>query len=220
MGHNIDLIQAAGIKSVDEARMLIDSGFTHLGFPHFLPVNKEDTTLDESREIINHIKNRVIPVLITYQSNTEEIVKTLNFLDINHVQLHGKIGFAEIKKIRRYRSDLILIKSIIVRKDNVEDLLREVKIYQDHIDHFITDTFDPETGAEGATGKVHDWSVSRSIVEESKKPVILAGGLNHGNVSEAINYVKPSGVDVHTGIEDRYGNKDKLMSEKFVQECK
>jgi phosphoribosylanthranilate isomerase len=219
MGHKIDLIQTAGIKSVDEARMLIECGFTHLGFPHFLPVNKEDTTLEESRKIIGQIKYDCIPVLITYQSLANEIIETLSFLDINHVQLHGKINLTEIKKIKRKRGGIVVIKSIIVKDNNIDELLSKVNSFQEHIDYFITDTFDPITGAEGATGKTHDWSVSRRIVQASKKPVIMAGGLNHRNVAEAIKFVKPTGVDVHTGIEDRDGNKDNIKSKMFVREC-
>jgi phosphoribosylanthranilate isomerase len=54
---------------------------------------------------------------------------------------------------------------------------------------FITDTFDPSTGASGATGKTHDWDISKSLVQLSPKPVILAGGLNAENVYEAILHV-------------------------------
>ncbi|MGH7810735.1 MAG: hypothetical protein ACREP5_10705 [Candidatus Binatia bacterium] len=50
------------------------------------------------------------------------------------------------------------------------------------VDAFITDTFDPESGASGTTGKTHDWRVSRRLVELTNRPVILAGGLTPKNV--------------------------------------
>jgi hypothetical protein len=50
--------------------------------------------------------------------------------------------------------------------------------------------------------------VSTALVETSKKPVILAGGLNHENVLRAIKEVKPWRVDVHTGVEERNGIKN------------
>ena len=84
---------------------------------------------------------------------------------------------------------------------------------------FITDTFDPATGASGATGKTHDWTVSRKLVELSPKPVILAGGLNPSNVYEAIRIVRPAGVDVHTGVEDSSGRKSRSLIEAFVNEA-
>ena len=89
-----------------------------------------------------------------------------------------------------------------------------------YVDAFIPDTYDPETGASGTTGKTHDWTISRKFVELSTKPVILAGGLNADNVREAIVAVKPAGVDAHTGVEGANGRKDSEMIQRFVSEAR
>ena len=86
------------------------------------------------------------------------------------------------------------------------------------VDGFITDTYAPETGASGATGRTHDWTVSRGLVQLSPKPVILAGGLTPTNVRQAIAEVRPAGVDVHTGVEDASGRKDRAKVLAFVAE--
>ena len=52
----------------------------------------------------------------------------------------------------------------------------------------------------GGTGRVHDWSLSRRIVESAPCPVFLAGGLNAANVADAIRAVRPYGVDLCTGV--------------------
>lgn len=88
------------------------------------------------------------------------------------------------------------------------------------MDSFITDTFDPTTGASGATGRVHDWTISRALVDLSDKPIILAGGLNATNVRQAIRAVRPAGVDVHTGIEGPDGRKRLDLTKQFVSEAK
>jgi phosphoribosylanthranilate isomerase len=212
----MEIIQAAGIKSIEEARMLIDCGFTHLGFPHFLPVNREDTTLSESKEIIKEVCNKASCVLITYQYKAKEIIETMKYLSVDFLQLHGKIELEEIKNIRNNNKDIRIIKSLIIRDDNKIFPIDEINEYEDQVDYFITDTYDPKTGAEGATGKTHDWNMSREIVIYSKKPVILAGGLTPDNISDAIRVVKPFGVDVHTGIEDDIGNKDRDKACLFV----
>lgn len=65
----------------------------------------------------------------------------------------------------------------------------------------------------GGTGRTHDWDVSWRIVEAVEVPVILAGGLNPGNVAEAMRLVKPYAVDVCSGV--RAGgslDSDKLQS--------
>jgi len=52
----------------------------------------------------------------------------------------------------------------------------------------------------GGTGRIHDWELSRRIVDQSPRPVFLAGGLNAGNVADAIRRVRLFGVDVCTGL--------------------
>ena len=98
----------------------------------------------------------------------------------------------------------------------LENMIRELSPF---IDAFITDTFDPETGASGATGRTHDWRVSRRLVELSDRPVILAGGLTPENVRKAILEVQPAGVDSHTGVEESSGRKSREKVHKFVSEA-
>ena len=59
--------------------------------------------------------------------------------------------------------------------DNLAELEAFVAAFGSHCDAFITDTYDPATGACGATGKVHDWDISRRLRDISPKPVMLAG---------------------------------------------
>ncbi|MBP1686761.1 MAG: phosphoribosylanthranilate isomerase, partial [Deltaproteobacteria bacterium] len=87
------------------------------------------------------------------------------------------------------------------------------------VDAFILDTFDPQTGAAGATGKTHDWRFSRRRVERSQRPVILAGGLTPENARRAILEVQPAGVDAHTGVEDARGRKSRDKVERFLSEA-
>lgn len=57
----------------------------------------------------------------------------------------------------------------------------------------------------GGTGRVHDWSVSAEIVARCPIPVLLAGGLDPGNVARAVSEVRPWGVDVCSGLRDGAG---------------
>ncbi|MBV1704716.1 MAG: phosphoribosylanthranilate isomerase, partial [Hyphomicrobiales bacterium] len=65
------------------------------------------------------------------------------------------------------------------------------------------------------TGRTHDWAVSRDVVATATKPVYLAGGLNPGNVAEAIAAVRPFGVDVCTGLR-REGGLDAGLLGAFM----
>ncbi len=52
----------------------------------------------------------------------------------------------------------------------------------------------------GGTGRLHNWSVSRTIRDRVNVPVFLAGGLKPNNVRAAIEAVRPFGVDVCSGL--------------------
>lgn len=215
-----ELIQVAGIIDLEEAELLINAGVDYLGFPLRLPVNKEDLSEEEAAKIIKTISPPAKGVLITYLDTAKEIVEFADKLGVKVVQLHGKISKSELIKTKELKPDLEIIKSLVIGEYSQDELLTIINEHSNWIDAYITDTFDPKTGASGATGKTHDWAISKKIIEISKKPVILAGGLNADNVREAILTVKPAGIDVHTGIENKSGRKDPKLLIRFVQNAK
>jgi phosphoribosylanthranilate isomerase len=215
-----NLIQIAGVIDIEEAAMLMKAGVEYLGFPLRLPVNKEDLTEEEAVEVIKTIMYPHRAVLITYLNNAKEIIDFCDQLNVNIVQLHGKIPREELEKTKQLRPNLEIIKSLVVAADNYSELENIVRTLSPWVDAFITDTFDPSTGAEGATGKTHDWNISKKLVEISSKPVIIAGGLNPLNVKNAIMEIRPAGVDVHTGVENKSGRKDYELVRKFIEEAK
>ena len=215
-----NIIQIAGIIDKEEAELLIKSGVNYLGFPLRLPVNKEDLPEDYAAEIISGFPKNVNSLLITYLNNAEEIKTFASKLGVNIVQLHGQIELSELQKLKFFCPELKVIKSLIVRTDNIKSLENEIELYSEFVDYFITDSFDPKTGAAGATGKTHNWEISKLLAEFSPKPVIAAGGLNAENVYDAIKFIKPFGVDSHTGVEDENGKKSAEKIKSFVSEAK
>jgi len=213
-------IQIAGIIDQAEANMLMASGIGFLGFPLRLPVNKEDLGEKDAARIIRTIKFPHHAVLITYLAKAKDVIDFCNDLGAGIVQLHGPVKVRELQKIKSSAPQIKIIKSLIVSGDNRDQLLSDVNQYSEFVDAFITDTFDPETGASGATGKTHDWNISRLLVERSPKPVILAGGVTPENVREAIVTVRPAGVDAHTGVESPDGRKYPEKVRRFVEEAK
>ena len=107
-----------------------------------------------------------------------------------------------------------------MKADNIDELRRIVEESAEWVDMFITDSFNPATGAKGATGLVHDWSISAELVRISPRPLMLAGGLDPANVAAAIEEVRPAAVDAHSGLEDATGRKDRLKVRTFVEESR
>ena len=213
-------IQIAGVIDQVESEMLAECGVEFLGFPLRLPVNKEDHTEEEAAKIISRLSKTVQPILITYLNTHKEIADFAAQLNVQCIQLHGNISVNELRLLKQNFPQLYIIKSLIVRENNFAQLKKEIILLEPFVDAFITDTFDPDTGATGATGKTHNWDVSKEIVESANRPIILAGGLNPSNVKEAILKVKPSGVDAHTGVEDVEGRKNKKLVEEFLFNAK
>lgn len=213
-----NFIQVAGIIDQSEADSLLELGIDYLGFPLRLPVNKEDLSEKEAAEIMNNLVPPNYGIVISYSNTAKEAIELCDIVNSKIIQLHGSISIDELKKLKSQRSDISIIKSLVISKDNTEKLTTLLKQLEPFVDAFITDTFDPTTGASGATGKTHDWEISKNFVKISSKPVILAGGLNPTNVYEAILHVKPAGVDVHTGVENKSGRKDKHLIKQFLSQ--
>ena len=87
-------------------------------------------------------------------------------------------------------------------------------------DWLLLDTATSEVQGVGASGRIHDWSVSRKIVEAVEVPVILAGGLGPDNVAEAIETVRPAGVDSYTHTSVSELRKDPEMVQTFVEHAR
>lgn len=213
------VIQIAGVMDQAEADMLREAGADWLGFPFRIPV-PEDLDERDAAGIIAGLPADCQPLLITYLDQARDIAALCAALGVRRVQIHGAISRTELAALRREAPGLAVIKSLVVRRQQGSSLFRLVDELADLVDVFLTDTYDPATGRLGATGLLHDWDVSRALVEYSPKPVILAGGLDRTNVAAAIESVQPAGVDAHTRLEAADGRKDPRLVAAFVAEAR
>ena len=213
-------IQVAGVIDQEEADLLVNAGVEFLGFPLRLPVNREDLSEEEAAKIIRNLPSEAHGVLICYLDSANEIIQFCDKLGTRMIQLHGEVAGDELRRVKSERDDIVILKSLVTGLHSRDELRQIISTTHRYVDGYITDTFDPETGASGATGLVHDWSLSRELVEASPRPVILAGGLHAGNVKAAIEAVGPAGVDAHTGLEGADGRKDRDKVKQFVEEAR
>lgn len=209
-------VQVAGVMDQAEATALVDAGVPYLGFPLRLDVHQPDLSESAAAAILATLPEGAYGVVITYLDQADAIADFLDELGADCVQLHGAIVPEQLQRLREKKPNLFLIKSLVVRQGNLDELHQQVQECSPWVDAFITDTYDATSGASGATGKTHDWDISRALVSQSPKPVILAGGLNPANVAQAIRHVAPAGVDVHTGVEAVDGRKDIKKVKQFL----
>ncbi|MCB0288221.1 MAG: phosphoribosylanthranilate isomerase, partial [Calditrichaeota bacterium] len=116
------IIQIAGIIDAAEAQLLLDSGVDWLGFPLRLTVNAEDINDADAAAIIANLPENRSGVLITYLNTAAEILELCKMLHAKTVQIHGNIELAELQHLRKSAPDVFILKSLIVRGDNLSEL--------------------------------------------------------------------------------------------------
>jgi phosphoribosylanthranilate isomerase len=214
-------VQIAGVRDEAEARLLQECGVRWIGFPLRLEFpGNQDLGEEEARRLMRGLVPPARPVLITYLDRAREIADFCRFLAVRVVQLQAEVAEEELRKLGRAAPELTIVKALVVGSRPAAEFETSARGLEPFVDAFLADTFDPATGASGATGRTHDWNVSRRLVEASARPVVLAGGLTPANVGEAVRFVRPAAVDCHTGVEDEAGRKDRLRVERFVFEAR
>ena len=134
------------------------------------------------------------------------------------LQLQDHVSVEDIKRIKKLHPYLFVIKAIHVPEGSVShaearEIVHLAREYAGPADVILLDS--RTESRIGGTGRVHNWEVSRIVVESLRPfPVVLAGGLNPGNVESAILHVRPFGVDANSGLKDSNGFK----SEKKVRD--
>jgi phosphoribosylanthranilate isomerase len=103
-----------------------------------------------------------------------------------------------------------------------EDSVTQAQNLSEATDYLLLDSAHPQSGQVGATGLVHDWALSRRIVESCTAPSILAGGLGPTNVRNAIDAVRPHGVDseTRTSRDDDRRRKDPEKVRLFIERAR
>lgn len=205
-------------KSIEDAKNCIESGVDIIG----VLVGREHASTDfidkeTAKEICDFVNNRCDVSLVTHLKNPHEIIELTKFIGNNVIQLHSDINEDDVEKIKIALPNIKLVRLIHISSDG--KIVTNVDSIK-YVDYYLLDSFNLKTNQVGGTGLVHDWNVSKSIVEKLDKPVFLAGGLNPNNVRDAISIVKPYGVDVNSGCKNELGYKDKEIIKNFVINAK
>lgn len=190
-------LKICGITTSDDAFLAIANGADALGFLIGLMYPSDDeTTCEAAAEIVAALPPFVSTVLVTHQIDPEWVVNTSRALHCTTVQLHGEFP---LQRIPDLRAALPYLKITRVAHVEGEGSVAQAVAIAEWADAVHLDT---KTATRlGGTGRVHDWQVSARIVRSVRVPVILAGGLTPGNVRQAIETVRPYGVDVNSGVD-------------------
>jgi phosphoribosylanthranilate isomerase len=211
------VIQIYSLTSVADAIATAEAG-AHLIGVVVAEAGVVAEAIDEAsaREVLAAVRPRARGVALSLSDDRDEICAMVDSVrpDIVHI-VAREIEPEDCGWIRTRIAPVQLLRAIAVRAG---ETLREADTHQDCVDYLMLDSGAKGPPFVGATGETHEWSVSRSVVERSRVPVILAGGLSVENVGVAIAQVRPWGVDsfTHTDIVGERGKKDIARVRAFI----
>ncbi|HEX7628564.1 MAG TPA: phosphoribosylanthranilate isomerase [Candidatus Methanoperedens sp.] len=210
-------VKICGIKSERDLFMAINAGADAVGFITEVPVDSpRKITRAEASRLIAQVPVFVTSVLVIMPENAEQAIEMIHATKPTAVQIHNSLTLDELKEIRQ--TGVRLIKTIPVSMNaSVQMLLDHVKDLSGIADAVLLDT--AHFGKMGGTGVIHNWELSSNIVLNAGLPVILAGGLNPGNIKNAVQCVRPYAVDTASGVETD-GRKDEQKIIDFINNAR
>lgn len=219
-------IKICGITSLEDAKIAVDAGADALGFI-FYDKSPRKTDPETARRIVADLPAQVEKVGVFVLQDSEpasQIIEGLTSLQI-HVRLplgvepnqgHELVAVAAAKPRKFY---LAMPAAWFLGDGPVAANLASFieRTPERPFDRILLDSGTPEQP--GGTGKTFDWDKAAPRFEQMSRGinVIVAGGLNPANVSDAIRILKPWGVDVASGVEASLGKKDPEKVRDFVR---
>jgi phosphoribosylanthranilate isomerase len=187
------------IASVEEALLAIRLGASAIGLVSAMPSGPGPIAEELIRQIAGSIPSHIHSFLLTSHTDPSLIIEQHRRCSTTAIQLCDRQDIDSYKVLREHLPATTLVQVIHV---SGASSCEEAKEISPHVDFLLLDSGRPDLPVKelGGTGRVHDWSVSRKICEAVKIPVYLAGGLDASNVRAAIDYVRPFGVDVCSGV--------------------
>ena len=192
-------IKICCISSPEEARLAVAAGADAIGLVGEMPSGPGVIGDDLAREIAQGTPPAIDTFLLTSLERGPDIAEHARYCGTTTVQIVRHVSPGEYPALVRLLPATRRVQVIHVED---EQAIERIAPYERWAHAFLLDSGKPSapTAVLGGTGESHDWAISAQIVRRSKRPVFLAGGLNPGNVGEAIRQVSPFGVDVCSGV--------------------
>lgn len=207
-------IKVCANTSLDDARLAVEAGADAVGFV-FAPSPRR-VTVEQVAAIAPKLPPTVEKLGVFVETALDEIAVAVRVCGLTGVQLHSDTG-PELPAILRAQFGPTFRILRVVHFGAGAAGQAEAIAADPNVDGVLVDS--RTATAIGGTGIAFDWNeASRTLFQSEKvrKHCIAAGGLNPGNVAEAIATLRPWGVDVASGVEAAPGRKDSAKVREFV----
>lgn len=196
-------VKICGLTSEEDALLAVAMGADAVGFI-FAPSARQIAP-QKVADIVKRLPVDITTVGVFRDEAAQRVVDIVQHTGLRAAQLHGFESPNEARWIRQR------IRTVFKAFPAGDPRL-------DHADDWGADVIMIDSPAGGGSGEVFDWTLAEGA--PSNRRILLAGGLTHVNVGEAIRRVKPWGVDVATGVESSPGHKDARKLKAFIDEAR
>lgn len=204
-------IKICGLKTAEALEAALAGGATHVGFI-FFDKSPRNISPSDAGLLRQAARGRAQAVAVTVDADDAALDAIVAGMAPDMLQLHGGETPERVAMVRA-RYGLPVMKAFSVR--DVNDL-RALHAYRGVADRLLFDAKPPK-GAEipGGNGVPFDWTVLAALGPDVD--YMLSGGLNAGNIGEALRLVQPPGIDISSGVESAPGVKDPALIHKFFR---
>ena len=211
-------IKICCINSIEEATLAVSYGASAIGLVSEMPSGPGVISENLIEEIALGVPPTLSTFLLTSRQDAASIIEQQKRCKVNTLQLCDRLVTGTYGDLRERLPDVKIVQVIHVTG---EESVEEAKTIASEVDALLLDSGNSSSAVKelGGTGRTHDWSLSRKIVDSVDIPVWLAGGLNPDNIAEAISSVKPYGVDVCSGVRID-SNLDEEKLQRFTDQVR
>jgi phosphoribosylanthranilate isomerase len=219
MSRQRPFLKVCCIMSAKEARSAWLAGADILGLVSPMPSGPGTISDAAIAQIVPEIPLPIGTFLLTPHQTARQIVAQHRVCRTSAVQLVDHVPIDELRLLRQDLAGVHLVQVIHVQDASA---IEEAVTVAPWVDAILLDSGNQSLPVKelGGTGRTHDWRISRQIREAldalaSPKPMFLAGGLHAGNVCEAVEHVRPHGIDVCSGVRT-HGKLDEAKLQALI----
>ena len=206
-------VKICGLKTLDDLEAAIAAGASHYGMV-FFPRSPRNVAHTDAARLSEAGRGRIKSVALVVDATDAEIDAVISAANPDMIQLHGREPPKRAAEIRQ-RTARPVIKAISVEREGDAE---NASSYRDAADLILFDAKPPRgmLGAlPGGNGLTFDWRLLSPL--RGNMRFMLSGGLNAGNVADAIALTGAAIVDVSSGVETAPGEKDAALIHQFVR---
>jgi phosphoribosylanthranilate isomerase len=205
------IVKICGLATAEALDVALEAGADMVGFVFFAP-SPRHVAFDQAHTLASRVIERAQKVALTVDADDALLDAVVEALQPDMLQLHGSESPSRVVAVRRMFGLPVMKALPIAGKADLDAIAR----YAGVADRLLFDARAPrEATRPGGLGRAFDWHLLENL--DPGVPFMVSGGLDAGNVGEALRITRAPGVDVSSGVERAPGEKDPDKIRAFIR---